>query len=902
MSEKEEDDILLKEEEEEAVPTRLSVQPPNIKFGQLRDYQMEGLNWLIQLHSNGLSGILADEMGLGKTLQSISLIAYLAHFKNQAGPHIVVVPLTTLGNWLNEFKRWCPSLRILRFHGNKEERNKMIKEDVKNLTFDVLLTSYEMLNMTKTSLKKVDWNLMIIDEAHRLKNETSLLSTNLRLLPTKYRLLLTGTPLQNNLHELWALLNFILPDLFKSSEEFDEVFNASDELQEGVLAKLHRILRPFMLRRLKTDVECSLKPKIETLVFVGMSDVQKDVYKNVLLRDIDALNGNSGNRGRLLNIVMQLRKAANHPYLFDGIEDMSLPPEQCEHLVTNSGKLFVLDKLLKKLKEQGSRVLIFCQMTRMLDILEDYLLYRAYEYCRIDGNSTTQVREEYMEQFNAPNSSKFCFLLSTRAGGLGINLQTADTVVLYDSDWNPQMDLQAQDRAHRIGQKKQVNVYRFVTEDSIEEKIIERAEIKLRLDAMVIQQGRVQSKTNKLNKEEMQAMIRFGASQVFRSSKGTTVTDEDIDAILNRGKDKTKEMNDKLQKYVGNVKSFSLAESSVNYYTLDGVDYSNPVDAALSAQQRELEELQAIHMSIPKRERRQKQTYRIDDYYREALTAPKAFRSQISRPTKLPKMNDFQFFKKGRIEELWQREYNHWEKYRHTENPPSLSGISEEEEKEKERLLAEGFTTWSRTHFHKFQRACERFGRHNVDQIAHAVHNKSPEEVRAYHKVFWERYKDLKNWERTIRGIEKGEMKLQRHVDIGKLLHREMAKFNPPERAYDELDLKYTLGKGDRGFSRHADIFLLLSTDRIGYGAWGDLRESIRSSPAFCFDYFLRSRSETELKRRVDTLIKLLERHGAKPAKGTVKRKAVDKKVDGNSDSKTANDAAAPGSTKKVKV
>ena len=280
-------------------------------------------------------------------------------------------------------------------------------------------------------------------------------------------MLLTGTPLQNNLHELWALLNFLLPDVFASAEQFDEWFNLDIddvEAKQRMIVQLHKILRPFMLRRLKADVESSLPPKsgrcsgqqwqflfshyciscpAETILFTGLSTMQKQLYKQLLMRDISTINGaasdkSNSSRTAILNIVMQLRKACNHPYLFQGWEDRTLDPLG-DHLVRNCGKMVLLDKLLRKLYERGHRVLIFSQMTRMLDILEDFLVMSGYQYCRIDGNTSYEVREDLIDEYNRPGSSKYVFLLSTRAGGLGINLQSADVVILYDSDWNPQV-------------------------------------------------------------------------------------------------------------------------------------------------------------------------------------------------------------------------------------------------------------------------------------------------------------------------------------------------------------------------------------------------------------------------------------------------------------------------------
>lgn len=244
--------------------------------------------------------------------------------------------------------------------------------------------------------------------------------------------------LQNTLHELWALLNFLLPDIFNSGSDFDSMFAASQtdsDVSANLLAQLHKVLRPFMLRRLKAQVATDLPPKKETLLFVGMSELQTKLYRGVLERDIDAVLGKVKEKSRLMNMIMQLRKCSNHPYLFEGVEDRSLPPYG-DHLIYTSGKMVVLDKLLARFKAQGSRVLIFSQMTRTLDIMEDYLQFRQYPYSRIDGSTLQEDRETSMREFNAENSEKFVFLLSTRAGGLGINLNTADIVILYDSDWN----------------------------------------------------------------------------------------------------------------------------------------------------------------------------------------------------------------------------------------------------------------------------------------------------------------------------------------------------------------------------------------------------------------------------------------------------------------------------------
>ncbi|KAM9892579.1 hypothetical protein OXX79_009923, partial [Metschnikowia pulcherrima] len=482
-------------------------------------------------------------MGLGKTLQTISFLGYLRYHKNIKGPHIVITPKSTLDNWAREFQKWTPDVRILVLQGTKEERQDLIANRLMTCDFDVVIASYEIVIREKSSFRKFDWQYIVIDEAHRIKNEESLLSQIIRLFHSKNRLLITGTPLQNNLHELWALLNFILPDVFGDSDAFDSWFNpeeerSASEKEEGIVEQLHKVLKPFLLRRIKSDVEKSLLPKQEMNVYISMTDMQRKWYQKLLEKDIDAVNGALGkkeSKTRLLNIVMQLRKCCNHPYLFEGAEP-GPPYTTDEHLVYNAKKMIILDKILKKFQKEGSRVLIFSQMSRMLDILEDYCMFRSFEYCRIDGQTDHADRVQAIDDYNAPGSSKFVFLLTTRAGGLGINLTSADIVVLFDSDWNPQADLQAMDRAHRIGQTKQVKVFRFITENAIEEKVLERATQKLRLDQLVIQQGRNSGGVNSGaqqngvgSKDDLLDMIQFGAAQIFNSKDNDNEGDVDIE-------------------------------------------------------------------------------------------------------------------------------------------------------------------------------------------------------------------------------------------------------------------------------------------------------------------------------------------------------------------------------------
>ena len=341
-------------------------------------------------------------------------------------------------------------------------------------------------------------------------------------------------------------------------------------------------------------------------------------YKKILNKDATALNSLGGaGRVRLLNILMQLRKCCNHPYLFNGAE-IGPPYTNGPHLWENSGKMVLLDKLLNKLKAQKSRVLLFSQMTRQLDILEDYLLLKGESYCRIDGSTKTEDRDRQMDEFNAPDSPHFIFMLSTRAGGLGINLATADIVILYDSDWNPQVDLQAMDRAHRIGQKKQVRVFRFITENSVEEKIIERAERKLYLDAVVIQQGRLMQKNKSLSKNEINAMIKFGADAVFRTEDGQKkITDADIDAILAKGKEKTEQIASKLKTDMQHTLSNFSMDTAKSIYEYAEEDFSKDAEVTVDGKV-----VPQTFIALPQRQR--KRNYDVNEYFREvrASAAP----------------------------------------------------------------------------------------------------------------------------------------------------------------------------------------------------------------------------------------------------------------------------------------
>ncbi|CAB1114985.1 unnamed protein product [Ectocarpus sp. CCAP 1310/34] len=546
-------------------------QPSNLVGGTLKPYQLEGLRWLVTLYENGLSGILADEMGLGKTIQA-TLIAHLRS-KGVNGPFLVTAPLATLPNWVKEFQKWLPAVDVILYHGSKDHRSELRRTVMKprlarSSCFPVVVTSYEVSIIDRAALQGYCWQYLIIDEGQRIKNASCRLVQELKKLPSENRLLLSGTPIQNTLEELWSLLNFVNPHIFDDLSIFRSWFGFKnigketsvesivDEQQHSkIVSKLHEILRPFLIRRIKKDVLANdgLPPKREVVVYAGMTSWQRGYYdlvgRNALRQALMDMGIEGAARLSEININMNQRKVCQHPFLFGEPKDKMTGEyvgiKNPEILVRASGKVALMDRMLKKLHAGGHKVLIFSQMTSLLDVLEDYLRHRGWEFHRIDGSTDVLDRQSQIEEFNS-NPKFFVFLLSTRAGGLGINLCAADTCILFDSDWNPHQDSQAMARCHRIGQQKPVMVYRLLTTGSVEIEMMAKQISKKKLERVAVQGGdfgKAGKRTygemtvphlRKLLEDDVEDLAKRALCPEAGDGVDRSITEEELDGILDR--------------------------------------------------------------------------------------------------------------------------------------------------------------------------------------------------------------------------------------------------------------------------------------------------------------------------------------------------------------------------------
>lgn len=524
-------------------------------------------------------------MGLGKTIQVIALVAHLLT-QGVSGPFLVVAPLATLPNWVREFQKWLPSQPVLRYHGTAPEREAMMRGPLnpkgrRDKKFPFIVTSFETAIRDQKHLSKLcPYSYVIVDEGHRLKNHRCLLIRSLKTLRANNRLLLTGTPIQNTLDELWSLLNFVNPQIFDDLSVFQSWFGfknigqsnrgATDEeaiIQEQrknqTVTKLHEILRPFLLRRVKKDVLSEMPPKKEIVVYSGMSRLQlgyADLIEKGVLRDELLKQGIDGGRNlSQTNKMMNHRKNVNHPFMFgepiDPNAGVHIGTSHPQLLVRASGKFALMDRMLQRLHKDGHQVLIFSQMTKVLNIIEDYLAFRQWKYCRIDGQTNIDERQRAMDAFNAEKTAgvngtrntrddrHFVFMLSTRAGGLGINLTSADTCIIFDSDWNPHADSQAMDRCHRLGQTRPVAVYRLLTCNSVDIEMMEKQISKKKLERMTIAGGDFRKAGRRsqgdMTFEKLQSLLVSDISDL--QAKGADIedikmSDEEFEMIMDRNR------------------------------------------------------------------------------------------------------------------------------------------------------------------------------------------------------------------------------------------------------------------------------------------------------------------------------------------------------------------------------
>ncbi|KAG8937016.1 hypothetical protein FRC02_008123 [Tulasnella sp. 418] len=541
---------------------------PQPEFGQkgkLMDFQLIGLTWLYRCWHNKQPAILADEMGLGKTVQIVTFIGML--IREDVYPALVVVPNSTIANWIREFETWVPEIRAVQYNGEKNAR-KVIREyelyhhGTKDPKFHVLVTTYDTITSAGdfgvfAGVRR--WECLIVDEGQRLKSDSSLLFKRLKQLNSKHCILMTGTPLNNNIRELFNLMNFLDPGKW---QDLDSLTKEYEGLTEEKIIELHGKLKPYFLRRVKAEVMRDLPPKSEVIgkfvlnqihsscscflssnsVPVSLAPIQKEVYKTLLSDNLELLgtlvqannarNSQNVRKSNMNNLLMQLRKCMQHPYLVSpDLEARNVDPRDSHRLLIEaSRKLQLLQIMLPKLKQRGHRVLLFSQFVIALDIIEDFLEGEGYQYLRLDGNTKQETRQKDIDKFNQAGSDYFIYLLSTRAGGVGVNLWSADTVIIFDPDFNPHQDLQAVSRAHRMGQTKKVLVFKLMTKGAAEEKIIQAGKRKLVLDHLIVQT------MDEEENDDVQSILSFGARALFEGNNAEDIiyTEHDVEMLLDR--------------------------------------------------------------------------------------------------------------------------------------------------------------------------------------------------------------------------------------------------------------------------------------------------------------------------------------------------------------------------------
>ena len=530
---------------------------------ELRDYQQESLKWMAKNWYDGKNCILGDEMGLGKTAQSIACLEFQRQFGKVQDPFLIIAPLTTLGHWKRELETWTDMNCVL-YCGTAADKAVINEYELyctgsRVIKPDVVLSSFEHVMKDAELFQAIDWETMVIDEAHRMKGTKSATRTTIAGIPCQWILLLTGTPVQNNIKELFGILNLLDDETFGDEDEFlDSYGRSADKMTPEQVVALQQQLKPLLLRRMKEDVE-TLPEKEECVIWVELTKEQRAYYKAIFANQIGTLLGGASteNTPLLRNVAMELRKVCNHPFLCDGVEEdyakrvkeaaLTSPglssagpanPSELDLLVSACGKMQLLHKLLPKLREEKRKVLIFSQFKMMLDVLEDYAHAMSYPVERIDGSTASKERQAAIDRFSNDSKDGFIFLLSTKAGGQGITLTAADTCILYDSDWNHQNDLQAMARCHRIGQSKDVTIYRLVSKNTYEENLFRTSSKKYGLDEAILGGLGVapEGGNPEFDGAKITALLKHGAHCLKDEDKANEETDafmsEDIEQIL----------------------------------------------------------------------------------------------------------------------------------------------------------------------------------------------------------------------------------------------------------------------------------------------------------------------------------------------------------------------------------
>ena len=611
-----------------------TLQPSTVTGGELMQYQLDGMNWLHYQWFKQQNAILADEMGLGKTIQVISFFASLIQ-EHKCWPFLVVVPNSTCPNWRREIKKWTPSIRVVTYYGTATARRlahdyELFPDQNKpdDMRAHIVVTSYETMqdDAGRRPLTKISWQGVVVDEGQRLKSEKTILYDALTKMRFPFKLLLTGTPLQNNARELFNLLQFLDKkfDAAKMESEYEELSNEK-------VTELHELIRPFFLRRTKAQVLTFLPPVAQIILPVTMTSVQKKVYKSILARNplimksiFSRPEGSSANKEKhnLNNILMQLRKVLCHPFVYSRDIEERTSNQAISHrnLVDASAKLKLFEIMFPKLHERGHRLLLFSQFLDNLDIMEDFLDGLGLQHRRLDGNINAMEKQKRIDEFNAPDSPLFAFLLSTRAGGVGINLATADTVIIMDPDFNPHQDIQALSRAHRIGQKKKVLVFQMMTRNSAEEKVMQVGKKKMALDHVLIQQLGHDDEAG----VDLESILKHGAAALFDE----TVPDDEIrydsvsvDALLDRsqiedtdtGKDQSAESQFSFARVWANDKS-ALEDKLSNTNDEESPPDTNIWDKIMQDREKAFEEEERAKAEALGRGKRKRQVSRRPNF------------------------------------------------------------------------------------------------------------------------------------------------------------------------------------------------------------------------------------------------------------------------------------------------